>query len=179
MRRSDLIKLHLYVAAFLVPFLFIMSLSGVLELLGVDGEIYKTVIHTTKENTLDFNSPTIKRDVENLLIKINANSNFKKIRIKDNKLYTRPNYTTHYAFKKENGLLKIYEYQPSIQFKLMSLHKGNGPDLYQLYQQIFVYGLFFVLLSGLWLGITAKALRSKTLGVFIVGTVFFIILINL
>lgn len=112
-----------------------------------------------------------------MLQSINADPDFNKIRVKDGKLYTRPNYTTHYAFKKENGLLKIYEYSPSIQFKLMSLHKGNGPKLYQLYQQIFVYGLFFVLVSGLWLGLSSKALRSKTIYIFLLGSTFYLFLI--
>lgn len=176
MQRSQLIKLHLYVAAFLFPFLFIMSLSDVLELLNIKGEMYKEQLYSTDDDAVDFNSRTLKGDVRKILSKLNVNTEFAHLKIKNNKLYTRPNYTTHYAFKKANGYLKVYEYKQSIQLKLMSLHKGNGPSLYKLYQQIFVYGLFFILISGLWLGITSSALRSKTIMVFISGTIFYLII---
>ena len=155
-----------------------MSLSGVLDLLGVDSKINKLLIHTTNENALNFKSQTIRQDVKNLLAEVNEDSDFDGIRFKNNKLYTQPNYRQHYAFKKNNGLLKIYQYTPNLQFKLMSFHKGNGPKLYKIYQKIFVYGLFFVLVSGLWLGLTSKALKSKTIIVFIIGCLFYILLIS-
>lgn len=178
LHRRQLITLHLYVAAFLVPFLFIMSLSGILELLDVKGQMYKDLIYSTNKDAINFKSATLKQDIHDFLTKIGANPDFKRIRIKKNKLYTLPNYTTHYAFKKTGDYLKVYEYTPSTQLKLLSLHKGNGPPLYKLYQQIFVYGLFFVLLSGLWLGLTSPALRLKSIMVLLFGTAFYLLLIN-
>jgi len=177
--RSQLIKLHLYVAAFLVPMLFIMSLSGILDLLDIEGEVIKTQIYSTEQDALDFKSLTLHQDVRKILRHIKADTDFTKIKIKKNKLYTYPNYTRHYAFKKKANRLNIYEYIPSLQWKLMALHKGNGPAIYKIYQQVFVYGLFFVLLSGLWLGLTTPALRSKTLLVFLAGIVFYLFLVNL
>lgn len=178
MQRRQLITLHLYAATFLIPFIFIMSLSGVLELLDVKGKMHKDLIYSSNKNAIDFKSKTIKQDIKNMLITIGVNADFKRLKIKNNKLYTLPNYTTHYAFKKNADDLKVYEYTPSIQLKLMSLHKGNGPTLYKLYQQIFVYGLFFVLLSGLWLGLTSAALRFKTILVLFSGIAFYLLLIN-
>ena len=178
MARTTLIKFHLYVAAFLVPFLFMMSLTGVLEILGVEGKIHKEVIFTTNKDALNFKSVNIKNDVKILLIKINANPDFDHLKIKENKLYTRPNYNVHYAFKKVGDSLKVYQYTPSTLQKLKMLHKGNGPRLYKLYQQIFVYGLFFVLLTGLWLGLTSDSLRGMTIFIFLAGILLYYILIT-
>jgi len=178
MVRSTLIKFHLYVAAFLVPFLFMMSLTGVLEILGVEGKIHKEVIFTTNQDALNFKSINIKNDVKVLLIKINANPDFDHLKIKETKVYTRPNYNVHYAFKKSGDSLKVYQYTPSTLQKLKMLHKGNGPRLYKLYQQIFVYGLFFVLLTGLWLGLTSDSLRNMTIFIFLAGILLYYILIT-
>ncbi len=178
MQRRQLITLHLYVSAFLVPMLFIMSLSGILELLDVKGEMYKDLIYSTDKDALDFKSRTIKQDIRDMLASIEVDYDFEHFRIRKGKLYTLPNYKIHYVFKKQGGYLRVYEYTPSTQFKLMALHKGNGPALYQLYQQIFVYGLFFVLLTGLWLGLTSPALRSKTIVIFLSGFVFYLLLIS-
>ncbi len=179
MQRSTLIKLHLYVAAFLVPFIFIMAITGVMELLDIKAETYKEKIFSTSKDTLNFNSVTIKQDVAKLLAKIGGNPDFDHLKIKKKSLYTRPTYDIYYSFKIEGDNLNIYQYTPDLQKKLMAFHKGNGPPLYKLYQKLFAFGLIFVLLSGLWLGLTSDALRGKTLLVFFTGCVFYLILINL
>lgn len=178
MPRSSLVKLHLYVAAFLVPFLFMMSLTGVLEILDVEGKIHKEVIYTTNADALNFKSVNIKNDVILLLLKLHEDPEFSHLKIKKHKLYTRPNYNAHYAFKQVGDELKVYKYTPDLQTKLMMLHKGNGPRLYKIYQQIFVYGLFFVLLTGLWLGLTSDSLRNMTIFIFIAGILLYYILIT-
>ena len=178
MQRSVFIKAHLYVAAFLVPFVLVMTLTGVLELLGIEGKTLKEVIYSADKDILNFNSPSIKSDVRKLLLKLDENPDIDRVKIKKDVLYTLPNYTTHYAFKIVNGYLKAYRQTPNIQQKLMSLHKGNGPAVYKIYQKIFAYGLLFVLLSGLWLGLTSSALRYKTLVFFFSGIIFYLLLIN-
>jgi len=175
--RATLKKLHLYLAAFLVPFLFIMSLSGGLEIIGVKGHIDKQLIHSEDSTVLDFKSPYIQQDVETFLDKIGVDTDVDHIKINKNAIYTRPTYTTYYGLKREGDYLKIYKYTPDLVKKLMVLHKGNGPALYQFYQKLLVAGLLVILSIGLWLGVAAKKTRNITILIFIAGFGFFLIAI--
>jgi len=65
-----------------------MSLSGVLELLGVKGEVYKELIFSMRRDAINFKSGTIKQDVQKMLTKINVNSDFDHVKIKKHTLYS-------------------------------------------------------------------------------------------
>jgi len=173
--RATLKKLHLYIAAFLVPFIFLMSLSGGLEILGVKGNTDKELIHTASKNSLNFNSPTIQQDVENLLEIIGVDTDIDHLKIANNTIYTRPTYTTYYALKRKGGKLNVYKYTPDFIKKLMVLHKGNGPAFYQFFQKLLVIGLLIVLSIGLWLGLATKKTRNKTILTFIAGAGLYLI----
>jgi hypothetical protein len=51
---------------------------------------------------------------------------------------------------------------PSLQKKMMELHMGHGPSVYHVYQQIFAAGMLFIIVSGLWLGLSSPRLRKPT-----------------
>lgn len=176
LQRNQLITLHLYIATFLVPFLFLMSLSGVLELLDIKGSTQKTLIYSTTKDAINFKSRSIVQDVKNILNKAGIKTDFSRIKIKKTRLNTLPNYSTHYVLKITETHLNVYEYKPSVVTKLMSLHKGNGPAIYKYYQKFSVFGLFFVLITGLWIGLASSKLRSKTLTIFISGLVFYLVI---
>jgi len=176
LQRSQLVTLHLYVAAFLVPFLFLMSLSGVLELFDIKGDTQKTLIYSTDKGAINYNSRNINQDVKAILLKAGIDADFSRVKIKKSRLNTIPNYSTHYVLKLTETHLNVYEYKPSALTKLMSLHKGGGPKLYRLYQKYSVFGLFFVLITGIWLGISSPKLRGKTSMVLILGVVFYFVI---
>jgi hypothetical protein len=60
---------------------------------------------------------------------------------------------------------------------MIELHKGHGPGAFKTFQKIFALGLIFIMLSGLWLGISAARLRKSTLLTAAAGTVAFVILL--
>ena len=39
---------------------------------------------------------------------------------------------------------------------------GHGPGAYKTYQQVFAAGMLFIMLSGLWLGLSSVRLRAST-----------------
>jgi hypothetical protein len=61
-----------------------------------------------------------------------------------------------------DGLVVSYN-EPSIQSKLIELHKGHGPGIFKTFQKVIAVGLLFVVLSGFWLGVSALGLRRTTL----------------
>lgn len=175
--RATLRRLHLYIAAFIVPFIVVMSISGGLDLLGVQGKTKKEFIVSISRDALDLKSDTLKQDVIAIFKKNGIDSNFESLRKKGNRFYTRPNYGTHYSLKIKRSKIRIYRHTPDLIRRLMSLHKGNGPDFYQFYQKLLVVGLLVILLIGLWLGLVNSNTRRNTVIVFVAGTVFFMLVI--
>ena len=173
--RALLRKFHLYIAAFLFPFIFLMALSGGLELLGVEGKTNKKLLLSINANSLDFNSPTLKQDITALFRKHGIDANIDHLKRRKNAVYTRPRYYRYYSIKVRQNRIKIYQYTPDLIKRFMTLHKGNGPTLYIIYQKIMVFGLLLILLAGLWLGLGSALTRNNTIIVFVAGFVFFIL----
>lgn len=175
--RAILRKLHLYIAAFMVPFIFLMSLSGGLQIIGIKGDTGKELIFTTSHNSLNFRSPTIQKDVETLLENIGVDTDVDHLTIKKNVIYTRPSYKTYYALKLSGNSIKVYKNTPDFIRKLMILHKGNGSGLYNFYQKILVVGLLAILSIGLWLGLASSTTRNKTILTIVAGTGLYLVAI--
>ncbi len=167
--RVILRRLHLYIAAFLVPFIFLMALSGGLDLLGIQGKTQRDTLYKIDKGRLDFSSKNIIGDVRELFIQLGINAQIDSIRKKRNAIYTRPSYGMHFGLKIKDAYIEVYQYQPDIIRRLMSLHKGNGSQFYKLYQKLMVLGLLIILLVGLWLGLASANTRMKTLLIFVIG----------
>ena len=45
---------------------------------------------------------------------------------------------------------------------MIELHMGHGPVAYKTYQKIFAAGMLFIILSGLWAGLSSTKLRGPT-----------------
>ena len=96
--RSLWIKIHLYVAAFFLPMLLAMAVSGGLYLLGVKGSVDSTPVSLSATKALFADSRTLDRDVRELL---NANGiahDFEYIKVSGNKVITRPTSNNYYEF---------------------------------------------------------------------------------
>ncbi|MDG2441878.1 MAG: hypothetical protein P8M13_01330, partial [Luminiphilus sp.] len=66
---------------------------------------------------------------------------------------------------------------PSLQKRMIELHMGHGPAAYKIYQQFFAAGMLFVMLSGLWLGLSSDRLRKTTLITSSSGLLLFAVLV--
>ena len=56
----------------------------------------------------------------------------------------------------------LTRHEPNLQKVLVELYKGHGPQLFKTFQKVMAVALMFVLLTGLWLGISSKGLRTQT-----------------
>ena len=52
--------------------------------------------------------------------------------------------------------------EPSLQKRMIELHMGHGPTAYKTYQKVFAAGMLFIILTGLWLGLSSARLRVST-----------------
>ena len=163
MKRSLLIRLHLYAAAFLSPAFLFVAISGGLYLVGVKGSVEQTVVGVPSQLALDPSSESLYEDVQKVLLAAGISHDFEYIKVKGEMLLTRPTSRNFYKLDMQpEGLVVSYN-EPSIQSKLIELHKGHGPELFKTFQKVIAVGLLFVVLSGFWLGVSALGLRRNTL----------------
>ncbi|MFT4996779.1 MAG: hypothetical protein ACI8RO_000116 [Flavobacteriales bacterium] len=179
MKRSILIKLHLYAAAFLAPAFLFLAISGGLYLVGVKGSVEQTVIVVPGQLVLDPRSASLYEDVQKVFSTAGISHDFEYVKVKGQTLLTRPTSRNFYQFEMQpEGLVVSYN-EPSIQSKLIELHKGHGPGIFKTFQKVIAVGLLFVVLSGFWLGVSALGLRRNTLIVTGSGAVLFGLLVLL
>jgi hypothetical protein len=173
MKRSVLIKLHLYIAAFLAPAFLFLAISGGLYLVGIKGSVEQTSVPISGKFTLDSGSATLYQDVQKVLLAAGISHDFEYIKVKGQTLLTRPTSRNFYKFELKSDELAVTYNQPSLQSKLIELHKGHGPRIFKTFQKLIAVGLLFVVLSGFWLGVSALGLRRNTFIVTSFGTMLF------
>jgi len=179
MSRKLLISIHLYLAAFFAPAIILVAISGGLYLIGEKGSVVKEQIYEGLHPELVTDSPTIKADVDALLAKAGVSDyDFEYVRAGGKTLYTRPTSRDHYIIRLGSaGSLTIELAQPDFQARMMELHKGHGPGAFKTFQKAFACGLFLIVMSGLWLGLAAPGLRTKSLLATVAGGVILLVLV--
>lgn len=178
MDRKLLITIHMYLSAFFAPAVLLVAVSGGLYLVGIKGNVEQEVVYRTSDVKIDSDSTSLKQDVESLLARAGIDSySFEYVKVKGTTLYTRPTSANHYIINLSPGGLEIIDAQPSLQSRLVELHKGHGPTAFKTFQKAFAVGLIFIILSGLWLGIAAARLRRSTLLTTAAGALVFCLLL--
>ena len=171
MSRNFFIQAHLLVAALFTPVILLMAISGGLYLLGIKGNVDQTELTAPPGATINLESAALQEDVSQLIAQIDPDYAFEYLKIKGNTLFTRPTSKTHYELKLAGSDISIFRNQPSLQNALVELHKGHGPRAYKTLQKVMAGGLIFVLLTGMWLGLSSRILRVKTLSMLAIGVV--------
>ena len=159
--RSLWVKIHLYVAAFFMPMLFLMATSGGLYLVGIKGNVEQESIKLVAPATLKGDSDTLEQDIRNLLTANGIEHDFEYLKLSGNTVFTRPTSRLHYEFNL-GEITSLSRNKPDLQKSLVELHKGHGPLLFKDFQKAMAVGVLIVLLSGLWLGLSSPALRMVT-----------------
>lgn len=178
MDRKILITIHMYLAAFFAPAVLLVAISGGLYLAGIKGEVEQEPIYSNTELTINSESPTLQDDVSALLSMADVGSySFEYIKVSGATLYTRPTSTVHYIIKSDTNGVEVIRAQPSLLNRMMELHKGHGPAAFKTFQKVFAIGLAFIILSGLWLGLSVSRLRRSTLLTTAAGAVVFALLL--
>lgn len=176
MPRKLLIDIHLYLAAFFTPFIIIVSVSGGLDAAGIGMDTKETLVQTIENTQLNLDADDMMAEVKAVLVKAGIDHRFEQVRVRGNNASTRPSSRTHYTLSNNNGSLEITERNPSILRTFMELHKGHGPKLFKTFEIAFGLALFFIAVSGLWLGLANRGLRKKTLVITGAGLVVFLVL---
>jgi len=156
--RRILTQVHLYMAGFLAPAFLLVGITGGMDLAGFDAKTSQTPIVIAQEIVLDFDSPTLKQDVQEILDE--AGIDFA-------------------LFEKTPNGIKATLNEPNLQYSMMELHKGHGPGIFRTYQIIAAIALFLVVIGGLAVGLLAKVYRMPTLISAIIGTIGFAILASM
>ncbi len=178
MNRKLLVSIHMYLSAFFAPAVLLVAISGGLYLVGIKGEVKQDVIYRSDDSTIDVNSSSLKADVNALLATAGVNAySFEYVKVKGGSLYTRPTSSDHYIVNLASDGLEVVYAQPNLQSRMIELHKGHGPTAFKTFQKAFAVGLVFIILSGLWLGLSATKLRRATTLTVAAGALTFILLL--
>lgn len=177
MNRKLFITIHMYLSAFFAPAVLLVAISGGLYLLGIKGQVEQETIYSS-DTAIDVKSSSLDADVSALLAAAGAGSySYEYVKVSGSKLYTRPTSSDHYIIQPSEDGVDVIHARPSLQSRMIELHKGHGPGAFKTFQKIFALGLIFIMLSGLWLGISAARLRKSTLLTAAAGSVAFVILL--
>ena len=178
MDRKLLITIHMYLAAFFAPAVLLVAISGGLYLVGVKGQVEQEAIYSSDNVTIDSKSASLNADVAALLADAGVEGySFEYVKVSGANLYTRPTSSDHYIIQLKKGGAEVLLARPSLQSRMIELHKGHGPSAFKTFQKAFAVGLIFIILSGLWLGISAARLRRSTLLTAGAGAVVFLLLL--
>ncbi len=178
MTRKKILSLHMYLAAFFAPTVILVAVSGGLYLAGVKGSVEQETIYSSDTVSISAESSTLQADVTALLADAGVKSyNYDYVKVKGTTLYTRPTSKDHYVIKLRATGVDVIHASPDLQSRMIELHKGHGPSKFKTFQTAFSVGLTFIIISGLWLGISATRLRRPTLLTASVGALVFAVLL--
>ena len=162
MNRAFFIKIHLYLSAFFSVAVILVATSGGLYLLGQKGSLETTRVAVLPDAASIVAEPS-KESVLAVLAQAGvSNFDFDYVKDRGRILQTRPTSRPYYQLTVSGNAVEVDYMVPSLQKKMMELHMGHGPSVYRVYQQIFAAGMLFIIVSGLWLGLSSPRLRKPT-----------------
>lgn len=178
MKRSLIIKLHLILAGFFLPFLIIVPLSGGLYLAGEKGTFVEGESFILKER-LPETQELLENRVWEIFREQGISYEFENARMRDDGADLRPTSRPYYRIRyKDDGTHFTY-IKPDIWALLMELHKGHGPRGFKWLQVFFALGLLSIGVSGVYLAFTVTSYRRPLFISAGLGFALFIFLHNL
>lgn len=176
MNRKLYLNIHLYLAAFFLPFLLLMPITGVSYLLGEKGSKISSVEFIVDE------LPPIEKNQQNDWIKNqfknnNINFEWEYIKVNGKDLILRPSSVDHYIVSVQENRTEFIKIQPNFLLKMIELHKGHGPSLFKSLEIGAGIGLIFLTISGIILSFYSRSLRKKFLLPLIIGSIVTILAI--
>ena len=174
MTRTLLIKLHLYLSAFFSAAIVLVAVSGGLYLIGIKGSIQQTPVGTVSTGSQLLQDPS-ETNVHAALASLGISDfEFEYVKQKGSQLITRPTTRPFYTLDISGDEVVVQYNEPSLQKRMIELHMGHGPTAYKTYQQVFAAGMLFIILSGLWLGLSSARLRLSTAVISGTGVLLFL-----
>ena len=173
MARALLIKLHLYCSAFFAAAIILVAVSGGLYLIGIKGTIEQTPVGTVATGQQLLQDPS-ETNVQAALASLGVSDfEFEYVKQKGSQLITRPTTRAFYTLDISGDKAVVQLNEPSLQKRMIELHMGHGPTGYKTYQKVFAAGMLFIILTGLWLGLSSTRLRVSTAVISGAGVILF------
>lgn len=174
--RNFLILCHLLLAGLLAPLFILVAITGGLYLYGNKGETVETALTIPAGTVIVADAPDVEDTVRSILAANDLDSDFEYLRTGSGSITTRPTSTDFVSFSEVDGVWSATLNEPNLQYRMMELHKGHGPQAFKIYQMIAAIALFLIVIGGLAVGLLAPAYRGKTIASAAVGTLAFILL---
>ena len=171
-----MIRVHLIAAAFFLPMVLLVAISGGLYLLGVKGHFAATDVELATAASLDLDSATLEDDVRDLLSAQGIDHRFEYLKVSGNTLTTRPTSRVNYVLVVGEAEVAVTRQEPDLVKSLIELHKGHGPLVFKHSQKFMAAGLLFILASGVALGFASAKLRLLTAVAGAAGLLVFVVL---
>ena len=162
MTRTLLIKLHLYLSAFFSAAIILVAVSGGLYLIGIKGSVEQAPVNILDGGRTLMADPSHNAVSQALYRAGVSGFEFEYVKQKGAQLITRPTTRPFYTLDIQEDEITVQYNEPSLQKRMIELHMGHGPTAYKRYQQVFAAGMLFIMLSGLWLGLSSARLRLST-----------------
>jgi hypothetical protein len=179
MSRKLLINIHLCLAAFLAPVIIITAISGGLYLLEYKGSVEKASIYKGSASEFNNKATDMKSEVTKLLKLHNIDTDFEYVKGGGNFYFTRPTSREHYVISIKKDELEIVKQSPDFIKSIVELHKGHGPLAFKAFQKLLAVGLLFIIISGLWMGLSSPKMRNKSLASSALGGLVLLLLVLL
>lgn len=176
MSRKLIITIHLTLAAFFTPILIIIATSGGLYLLGEKGEFSNEEIYRGELSGFNFESEEKESQIQTFMQTHGIKQEFEYIKSGGRFMMTRPTSKTHLLFEREKKQLVVTRRTPNFLASIVEIHKGHGPTALKTFQKVMAVGLLLILLSGVYLGLSSKLMRFKTITISAAGLVTFLLL---
>ena len=140
----------------------LVAVSGGLYLIGIKGTIEQTPVGTLATGQQLLQDPS-EANVQAALASFGVDDfEFEYVKQKGSQLITRPTTRALYTLDISGDEAVVHYNEPSLQKRMIELHMGHGPTAYKSYQKAFAAGMLFIILTGLWLGLSSARLRFST-----------------
>ena len=174
--RNFLVLCHLFLAALIAPLFLLVAVTGFNYLTGTKGSTVETALTVPEGLQLDPDAASIEDDVRAVRAANDLPTDFEYLRMRPGSITTRPTSQDFVVFAEEDGVWSATLNEPSLQYAMMELHMGHGPEKFKIYQIIAAVALVLIVIGGLVVGLMAPAYRRKTLGSLVVGFALFAVL---
>lgn len=163
MPRSLFITIHLYLSSFFAAVVVLVAFSGGMYLLGIKGSLATTEVGTLTGGAKLMADPSKEAVLDALATVGVSDFSFDYVITRGDTLITRPTSRTYYGLTVDGDAVTVTRNTPSFQKRMQELHFGHGPSLYREFQKVFAAGMVFIIMSGVWLGLSSTRLRRRTL----------------
>jgi uncharacterized iron-regulated membrane protein len=162
MKRAFWIQLHLLLAAFFLPLMLMMPLSGTLYLLGFKGE--QNVVEAFRvpgPYPAEASADEQEAWVRARFAEQKVDFDFEYIRAGKGEWVFRPSSRVHFAAKQVESEVVFSRLEPDLQKRLMEIHMGHGPQLMKQLTIGFGLALILTALSGVYLAWGIASYRAR------------------